>query len=117
MAPTLTSAFSEFLHSLTAIAGSLANSIIAVFTAILALCQGAILGLFSLGNSLVKLVLDVFQGLAGFVAGEFNQCFLCVFVMLSFGSGNFIIIAVLIGAYVVYHSRQGNRAQKRTIKS
>ncbi|KAF7437066.1 hypothetical protein PC9H_003900 [Pleurotus ostreatus] len=99
MAPTLTSAFSEFLHSLTAIAGSLANSIIAVFTAILALCQGAILGLFSLGNSLVKLVLDVFQGLAGFVAG------------------NFIIIAVLIGAYFVYQSRQGNRAQTRSIKS
>ncbi|KAF4572684.1 hypothetical protein AB1N83_000707 [Pleurotus pulmonarius] len=99
MSPTLTNAFSEFLHSLTSIAGSLANSVIAVFTAILALFQGAIIGLFSLGNSLVKLVLDVSQGLVGFVAG------------------NFLIIAVLVGAHFLYQSRQGNRSRPTTTKT
>lgn len=116
MAPTLTNAFSEFLHSLTNIAGSLANSIIAVFTAILVLCQNTILGLFSLGNSLVKLVLDVFQGFAGFVAGEYDDNICYVFVLNPY-TGNFILLAVLIGAYFLYQSRQGNRSQTRSIKT
>ncbi|KAJ8487813.1 hypothetical protein ONZ45_g14199 [Pleurotus djamor] len=87
MAPTVASAFSDFFQSITATAGSLLNAIIAVFTAFLALGQEAITGVFNLANSFIKLGLDLFQGVAGFVMA------------------NFLMLTVLVGGRVTSRSR------------
>ena len=73
MAPTISSAFSEFTNSIYHIGVELVNSVLAVFQAFLALGQSIIVAIVHFGQSLVTLVLNVFQGMIGFVAGEFGK--------------------------------------------
>lgn len=69
MSPTVSTSFGHFLQSLSAIAASLVNSVTAVLMAILALGQDICGSVLKLGQSTLKLALDVFQGVFGFVAG------------------------------------------------
>lgn len=71
MAPSIANSFSEFTTAVVSIVVGLFSSILAVFQAILALGQNTIEGVFKLGQSFVKLGLDVFQGVFGFATGAF----------------------------------------------
>jgi len=93
---SLPSAVSKFVASISGIAMSLAYSVLAVFQAIFSLFQELLSGVIKLGESVVELVLDVFQGTLGFVAA------------------NFIMIVLLGGGYYLYTRRsKGDRGRSR----
>ncbi|KAH7921952.1 hypothetical protein BV22DRAFT_1018301 [Leucogyrophana mollusca] len=93
MAP-IASSLTNFLQSLTAIGVSLMYSVLAVFQAIFALGQELVGSVLKVGNSVVTLVLDLFQGVFGFVAA------------------NFVALGVLGGAYYLYTLRQQGKGPK-----
>ncbi|KAJ4476728.1 hypothetical protein J3R30DRAFT_3221284, partial [Lentinula aciculospora] len=88
MAPTISSAFSEFMSALTSIGASLFNSLMAVFQAILAFFINVLSSTIQLFQSVLKLGIDMCQGLVGFVAA------------------NFLALATIGGGYYWYTTRQ-----------
>ncbi len=70
MASTISSAFSECLSAFTGIAMSLFYSLLGVLQAMFALGKNTIGAVLQLGQSIVKLGVDLFQGLFGFATGE-----------------------------------------------
>ncbi|KAJ7597679.1 hypothetical protein C8J56DRAFT_818368 [Mycena floridula] len=97
MAPTISSALSEFVGSLSAIGLNLVHSVMAIFNAILALFFDVFGAVAQLGQSILKLGLDLFGSVLGFV------------------TANFFLLLVLGGGYYVYTTRQG--ASGRRVKS
>ncbi|KAJ3736936.1 hypothetical protein DFJ43DRAFT_1048491 [Lentinula guzmanii] len=71
MAPTISSAFSEFINALTSILAGLFNSLMAVFQAIIAFFVNVFSSTIQLFQSILKLGIDMCQGLVGFVAANF----------------------------------------------
>ncbi|KAE9410792.1 hypothetical protein BT96DRAFT_912245 [Gymnopus androsaceus JB14] len=92
MAPTLSSAVSEFVNALSSIIAGLFNSLMAVFQAIIAFFMSIFTSTIQLFQSFLKLGIDVCQGVVGFVAA------------------NFLAIAVLGGAYYFYTNSQSQRS-------
>ncbi len=74
MAPTIASAFSDFTSGVMSIIVGLFNSVLAFFYAILALGKDIVGSVIQLGQSFVKLGIDVFQGVLGFATGEYALC-------------------------------------------
>lgn len=74
MTNTIPGALGDFVSSLSTIATSLVQSIIALFQAFLALLQDVASSGLQLVQTFVKLGIDLFQGVAGFVMGEFLNC-------------------------------------------
>ena len=72
MAPTISSAFSEFVNVLTSIFAGLFNSLMAVFQAIIAFFMNVLGSTVQLFQSILKLGIDMCQGLVGFVTGELD---------------------------------------------
>jgi len=68
------------VHSLSGIGVSILNAILGVFYAIFALGQTLFASVVQFGQSVLKLGMDVFQGVFGFVAANF-------FVLLIVGGG------------------------------
>ncbi|KAF9073771.1 hypothetical protein BDP27DRAFT_1416855 [Rhodocollybia butyracea] len=91
MAPSISSAVSEFVTALTNIFAGLFNSLMAVFQAILAFFMNIFGSAIQLFQSMLKLGIDMCQGVIGFVAA------------------NFVALAVLGGAYYWYTNSQGQR--------
>jgi len=75
---TIIAALTNFGQSLVAIGLSLVHSVLAVFQAVLALVQSTIENILKLGQSITTLVLELFQGVLGFVVGRssFRMTFL-----------------------------------------
>ncbi|KAF8922304.1 hypothetical protein CPB85DRAFT_1266911 [Mucidula mucida] len=88
MAPTIASAFSDFTSGVMSIIVGLFNSVLAFFYAILALGKDIVGSVIQLGQSFVKLGIDVFQG------------------VLGFATANFIALAVIGGGYYYYTTQQ-----------
>lgn len=70
MSPSVASAFSEFTSAVVSIVVGLFNSVLAFFHAIFALGSDVVGSVIHLGQSFVKLGLDVFQGVLGFATGR-----------------------------------------------
>lgn len=77
MSNSIAGALGDFVSSLSAIATSLVQSIIALFQAFLALLQDVASSGLQLVQTFVKLGIDLFQGVAGFVMGEWGA-FVCI---------------------------------------
>ncbi|KAJ3882310.1 hypothetical protein F5051DRAFT_468451 [Lentinula edodes] len=92
MAPTISSAFSEFASALARIGGGLFNSLMAVFQAILAFFMDVFGSTIQLLQSILKLGIDMCQGLVGFVAA------------------NFLALATIGGAYYWYTTSQRQKS-------
>ena len=104
--PSVTHAVTNFVNAIIGIFVQLFNSIFAVFHAIFALGLDVVNSVVTIVQHLVAMVLDLFQGVLGFVAGEFFLlacercvCFLCADVHLP---ANFIAIGLIVGAYFAY---------------
>ncbi|KAF7320242.1 hypothetical protein MKEN_00808700 [Mycena kentingensis (nom. inval.)] len=69
MSPTVASALTDFVDSLTAICFSLINSVVAFAQAIFVLGKDFIAAFINLASSLVGLALGLFQGVWGLIAG------------------------------------------------
>jgi len=95
MAPTIASAFSDFLNAATGVFFSLINSVLAVFQAVVLLGKDIISSCIHLAQSFVTLVLGLLQGVYGFVAA------------------NILAIVVIGGGYYFYTTRQTSKGGKR----
>ncbi|KAH7911236.1 hypothetical protein BJ138DRAFT_1006999 [Hygrophoropsis aurantiaca] len=93
MAP-MTTALTNFLQSLMAIGTSLLFSILAVFQSFFDLGRESLSSILKLGNSIVTLALELFQGVFGFIAA------------------NFLALGVLGGAYYLYTLREQKKGQR-----
>jgi len=91
---TIITALTKFGQSLAAIGISLLYSVLAVFQAVFALAQSTIENILKLGQSISTLVLELFQGVFGFVIA------------------NFAVIIVIGGGYYLYMLRQQGRGPK-----
>ncbi|OJA21263.1 hypothetical protein AZE42_02537 [Rhizopogon vesiculosus] len=91
---TIITALTKFGQSLAAIGLSLLYSVLAVFQAVFALAQSTIENILKLGQSISTLVLELFQGVFGFVIA------------------NFAAIIVIGGGYYLYMLRQQGRGPK-----
>jgi hypothetical protein len=69
MAPTVSSALSDFITAVTGIFQQLFNSVLAVFQAFFALGKDTVFAFIHLGQSILKLGLDVAGGVLQFVVG------------------------------------------------
>ncbi|KAJ3751567.1 hypothetical protein EV360DRAFT_56688 [Lentinula raphanica] len=98
MAPTISSAFSEFVNALTSICAGLFNSLMAVFQAIIAFFMNVLGSAVQLFQSILKLGIDMCQGLVGFV------------------TANFLALAMIGGVYYWYTNsqRQKRGGQRKT---
>jgi len=96
--PTITSAFSDFASSLSNIAFSLVNSILAFFQALFVLGKDFVGAVLQLGQSIVAFALHFFQGVFGVV------------------SANILAIVLLGGGYYLYTTRQNKARGKGSIK-
>ncbi|PBL00852.1 hypothetical protein ARMGADRAFT_1006956 [Armillaria gallica] len=94
MAPTISSAFSEFFSALTGIAMSLFYSLLEVFQAMFALGKDTIGAVLQLGQSIVKLGMDLFQGIFGFA------------------TANFLALALIGGGYYLYTQKYQGKGRK-----
>jgi len=105
--PSVMHAVTNFVNAIVGIFVQLFNSIFAVFHAIFALGLDVVNSMVTIVQHLVAMVLDLFQGVLGFVTGEFLSsvgrercvCFLCADVHLP---ANFIAIGLIVGAYFAY---------------
>ncbi|KAH8835368.1 hypothetical protein DL96DRAFT_1573920, partial [Flagelloscypha sp. PMI_526] len=95
--PSVTSAISDFTNAVVNIFAQLGQSLIAVFQAIIALFWNAITSILHLGQSVIQLFFELFQGVAGFIVGTI---------------GNFLILGVLGGGYYFYTTRQNGRKNR-----
>lgn len=75
---TIIAALTNFGQSLVVIGLSLVHSVLAVFQAVFALLQSTIENILKLGQSITTLVLELFQGVFGFVVGR--SCFRMTFL-------------------------------------
>ncbi|KAG7099470.1 hypothetical protein E1B28_001319 [Marasmius oreades] len=96
MAPTITSALSEFITALTNVAAGLVNSLLAVFGAILALGTNTAKAVLQFAQSVLKLGTDLCQGVVGFVAA------------------NFFVLVVLGGVYYWYTNQNQRRGKVKS---
>ncbi|KAK0233379.1 hypothetical protein IW262DRAFT_76652 [Armillaria fumosa] len=94
MASTISSAFSEFFSALTAISISFFHSLLGVFQAMFALGKDTIGAVLQLGQSIVKLGMDLFQGLFGFV------------------TVNFLALTLIGGGYYLYTQKYEGKSRK-----
>ncbi|KAK0473219.1 hypothetical protein IW261DRAFT_1504953 [Armillaria novae-zelandiae] len=94
MASTISSAFSEFFTTLTSVVMSLFHSILGVFQAMFALGKDTIGAVLQLGESIVKLGMNLFQGLFGFV------------------TANFLALALIGGGYYLYTQKYQGKSRK-----
>jgi len=74
--PSVMHAVTNFVNAIVGIFVQLFNSIFAVFHAIFALGLDVVNSVVTVVQHLVAMVLDLFQGVLGFVAGEFLFCWL-----------------------------------------
>ncbi|KAF8078366.1 hypothetical protein FPV67DRAFT_1663119 [Lyophyllum atratum] len=95
--PSITSSVSNFVSAVAGIVMSLLQSVFAVFQAIFALGADIIHSVLSLGQHLVAMVLDLFQGVFGFVAA------------------NIVAIGVLGVGYYIYTQTQARRGRRTGI--
>ncbi|KAL0579807.1 hypothetical protein V5O48_002218 [Marasmius crinis-equi] len=94
MAPTISSAISDFITALTSMASGIINSILAVLSAIMSLGKDIAQTAVHFVMSVVKLGVDLCQGMVGFVAA------------------NFFVLAILGGAYYFYTQNQNQGRRK-----
>ncbi|KIK71290.1 hypothetical protein GYMLUDRAFT_325511 [Collybiopsis luxurians FD-317 M1] len=100
MAPTVSSAISEFINALTSIFAGLFNSLMAVFQAVFAFFMNIFGSAIQLMQSFLKLGIDMCQGVLGFVIA------------------NFFALAVIGGGYYLYtNSNSQKRGGTRKLKS
>jgi hypothetical protein len=114
MSATFFQAFVNFFQSLTGIGISLLNSAFVVFQAIVALFQSLFQNSIQLVQAFIKLGLDVFQGVLGFITGESQppSWASCILILVSLA--NFLVLAVLGGGYYFYSTRHsGTRWSRR----
>lgn len=71
MTNSVPGALGDFVSSLSSIATSLVQSVLALFQAFLALLQDVASSALQLVQTFVTLGIDLFQGVAGFVMGEY----------------------------------------------
>jgi phage-related protein len=113
MSPSITSSISNFLGGIAGVVVSLFNSLFAVFTAILALGTDIIQSVLSVAQHVVTMVLDLFQGVFGFVAGMSDERRDRVVAPLITYLANIVAIVVLGGGYYLYTVYQQKNSRSR----
>ncbi|KAK0465320.1 uncharacterized protein EV420DRAFT_952387 [Desarmillaria tabescens] len=98
MASTISSAFSEFFSVFAGIVMSLFHSLLGVFQAMFALGKDTIVSVLQLGQSIVKLGMDLFQGFFGFV------------------TANFLALALIGGGYYLYTQKYQGKGRKTVVR-
>jgi len=93
--PSLIESVTHFFQAIAGVIFSLVNSIIAVFASVLALFQDIANSGLKLVTSLVGLILDLFQGVLGFVMA------------------NILIIGVAGVGYYIYTTTQKGRGSRK----
>ena len=110
------SALGDLTQSVASIITSLLNSFFAVLQAIFALLQDFAGSVLQLAQSLVAFFADVFQGVVGFVAGEWTAVYDTQRFrwLLICAIANFFGILLVGGVYYWYTHRQGGSRSPRS---
>lgn len=109
---TIITALTNFGQSLAAIGLSSLHSVLAVFQAVFGLVQNTIENILKLGQSISTLVLQLLQGVVGFVIGGSSFQVPCACHDSCFCPANFVAILAIGGAYYLYMLREQGRGPK-----
>lgn len=108
-----TGGVSNFVSAIFGIFASLLQSVLGLVQAFFGLAANVINSAFAIVKHFVIMVTDAFSGVVGFVAGAYMQLWWCKDGYTdAFGLGNFVAIAVCVGAYfawTTYQKRNGGR--------